>query len=272
MSCRLSSFLPLEADIDKALGATPEVEEEADDKAKSDDDDSGDESSDDGIGFLKKAKREKPEERPKKPATRRKMEKPDPQDPEKEKAAATKQSRAEQCLVTLRTFDPLAFFNGSQKEKDWQSKIDKANSLTSSMDSSEDGQELSKALQTHAQDILTVMELLKNIRDASPSGALDDFPTMPQGDVQQLAALRADCLTAVLQGCGKKFLEAPSQCLLIFFTQFKFTPMFFHSNLPNSQLTMFGHLISSWKFPPSPFGRIPQTMPATAPCSSSSCL
>ena len=54
---------------------------------------------------------------------------------------------------------------------------------------------------------MATMDFLKNIRGISPNTAANEFSSMPQSDVRTMATLSPECLTAVLQSCGKKLLE-----------------------------------------------------------------
>eukprot|EP00913_Durusdinium_trenchii_P030010 g28122.t1 len=215
-----------EADVDAALGAAPEPEEEepVEQEAASDDG----ESSDEGIGFLKKkkeqtqnkpGKRKRDKDNEEKGAAER-LQKARVTEPSSATASglvpsstgdqskAKVMSRGEAALLALQAFDQLSFFNGSLKEKEWNSKVDKALTTGTSLDScGEDGKELGKSLQVNAESIMATMDFLKNIRGISPNTAANEFSSMPQSDVRTMATLSPECLTAVLQSCGKKLLE-----------------------------------------------------------------
>lgn len=212
--------------MDAALGAAPEPEEEepVEQEAASDDG----ESSDEGIGFLKKkkeqtqnkpGKRKRDKDNEEKGAAER-LQKARVTEPSSATASglvpsstgdqskAKVMSRGEAALLALQAFDQLSFFNGSLKEKEWNSKVDKALTTGTSLDScGEDGKELGKSLQVNAESIMATMDFLKNIRGISPNTAANEFSSMPQSDVRTMATLSPECLTAVLQSCGKKLLE-----------------------------------------------------------------
>ena len=171
-------------------------------------------SDDDGIGF-KKAE----------PETKRRRKGKQPEDPTaqsgqpssagtKGKAAAdllATVKSAEECISSLQSFSPTAYWQGSLKGKEVDKRLDVSLTLLNSqlqehVETDEKIQEVSKRLSDAAQHVTDWMEILSPLKSSDTGTSY--VQNMDKEDIAKFAQmLPADCMHSVLVDLGKRLWE-----------------------------------------------------------------